>query len=193
MKTDLFQSCGHCWVFQICWHIECSTLTASSFRMWNSSTGIPSPKKSYRCNRGIALATSPQPHSVFFHRQLTIHYTPIILVLVKPHFCVCFSRRMMCWRRKWQPTPVFLPGKSHGQRSLVGYSPWGCKELDTTERLYSLSRRITSIIVTLKKKKKLLSNNDILWAFYTYLVSSFKVWYFIIELFTFIVFQEAPS
>ena len=37
------------------------------------------------------------------------------------------------WRRKWQPTPVFLPGKSHGWRSLVGYSPWGCKESDTTE------------------------------------------------------------
>ena len=43
MKTDLFQSCGHCWVFQICCHIECSTFTASSFRIWNSSTGIPSP------------------------------------------------------------------------------------------------------------------------------------------------------
>ena len=43
MKTDLFQSCGHCWVFQICWHIECSTFTGSSFRIWNSSTGIPSP------------------------------------------------------------------------------------------------------------------------------------------------------
>ena len=42
MKTDLFWSCGHCWVFQICWHIECSTFTASSFRIWNSSTGIPS-------------------------------------------------------------------------------------------------------------------------------------------------------
>ena len=39
------------------------------------------------------------------------------------------------WRRKWQPTPVFLPGESHGQRSLVGYSPGGCKESDTTERL----------------------------------------------------------
>ena len=39
------------------------------------------------------------------------------------------------WRRKWQPTPVFLPGKSHGQRSLAGYSPWGHKELDTTEKL----------------------------------------------------------
>ena len=39
------------------------------------------------------------------------------------------------WRRRWQPTPVLLPGESHGQRSLVGYSPWGRKELDTTERL----------------------------------------------------------
>ena len=39
-----------------------------------------------------------------------------------------------CWR-KWQPTPVSLPGKSHGQRSLVVYSPWGRKELDTTEQL----------------------------------------------------------
>ena len=42
MKTDLFQSCGHCWVFQICWYIECNTFTASSYRIWNSSTGIPS-------------------------------------------------------------------------------------------------------------------------------------------------------
>ena len=42
-ETDLFQSGGHCWVFQICEHIECSTLTASSFRILNSSTGIPSP------------------------------------------------------------------------------------------------------------------------------------------------------
>ena len=39
------------------------------------------------------------------------------------------------WRRKWQPAPVFLPVKSHGQRSLAGYSPWGNKELDTTEQL----------------------------------------------------------
>ena len=43
MKTDLFQSCGHCWVFQICWHIECSTFPGSSFRIWTSSTGILSP------------------------------------------------------------------------------------------------------------------------------------------------------
>ena len=36
------------------------------------------------------------------------------------------------WRRKWQPTPVFLPGEFHGQRSLLSYSSWGCKELDMT-------------------------------------------------------------
>ena len=39
------------------------------------------------------------------------------------------------WRREWQPTPVFLPGEFHGQRRLVGYSPWGPKESDVTERL----------------------------------------------------------
>ena len=47
-----------------------------------------------------------------------------------------------CWRRRWHPTPVLLPGKSHGQRSLVGCGPWGHEELDTTERLpfhFSLS------------------------------------------------------
>ena len=40
------------------------------------------------------------------------------------------------WRRKWQPTPVFLPGESQGQRSLVGYIPWGCKESATTKKLH---------------------------------------------------------
>ena len=43
--------------------------------------------------------------------------------------------RKIPWNRKWQPTPVFLPGESHGQKSLAGHSPWGHKEWDTTERL----------------------------------------------------------
>ena len=43
------------------------------------------------------------------------------------------------WRRQWHPTPVLLPGKSHGRRSLVGYSPWGHKESDTTEQLHFTS------------------------------------------------------
>ena len=41
--------------------------------------------------------------------------------------------RKIPWRKVWQPTPVFLPGESHRQRNLVGYSPWGHKELDMTE------------------------------------------------------------
>ena len=43
MKTDHFQSRDHCWVFQICWYIECSTFIASSFRIWNNSAGVLSP------------------------------------------------------------------------------------------------------------------------------------------------------
>ena len=43
--------------------------------------------------------------------------------------------RKIPWRREWLPTPVFLPGEFHGQRSLAGYSPWGHKESDMTEQL----------------------------------------------------------
>ena len=50
--------------------------------------------------------------------------------------------RKIPWRKKWQPTPVFLPGKFCGQRSLVGYGSWGCKELDMTERTqHTLSKQ----------------------------------------------------
>ena len=48
---------------------------------------------------------------------------------------VQFLVRKIPWRREWLSSPVFLPGESHGQRSLVGYSPRGHKELDMTERL----------------------------------------------------------
>ena len=43
---------------------------------------------------------------------------------------------LVFWRRQWEPTPVLLPGKSHGRRSLVSWSPWGHEESDTTERLH---------------------------------------------------------
>ena len=65
--------------------------------------------------------------------------------MVKESTCQC-RRQGRCqfdpWvgkilrRRKWQPTLAFLPGKSHGQRSLVCYSPWGLKELDMTEHIH---------------------------------------------------------
>ena len=56
--------------------------------------------------------------------------------------------------KKWQPTPIFLPGQSHGQRSLAGYSPWGLKELDTTEhaQMQGMHRYITDQAEWLKKK-----------------------------------------
>ena len=62
-----------------------------------------------------------------------------ILVFIAAVFTVIkILKKSKClsWRRKWQPTPVFLPGKSHGQGSLAGYSPWGHKEPDMTERLH---------------------------------------------------------
>ena len=50
--------------------------------------------------------------------------------------------RKITWSRKWQPTSVFWPGKFHGQRNLVGYSPWGCKELGTTEPVSTAQQQI---------------------------------------------------
>ena len=59
------------------------------------------------------------------------HFIIICLQCGRPECdpCVC----KVPWRREWQLTPVFLPGKFHGQRKLAGYSPWGCWELDSTE------------------------------------------------------------
>ena len=56
----------------------------------------------------------------------------------------------MHWRRKWQPTPVFLPGKCHGQRSLVSYSPPSCKESDTTEHACTHRQEVAGPSVSLK-------------------------------------------
>ena len=100
MKTDLFQSCGHCWVFQICW-----------LRFYIHSNQI---------YQSLVKTTQNYYGNIF------------IQWLWK---CI----RLMIWRRKWQPTPVFLPGKSHGQRSLVGYSTWGLKELDMTDLYWTNS------------------------------------------------------
>ena len=55
----------------------------------------------------------------------------------KSSLCIIFYSKVIFypWRREWQPTPGILPGESYGQRSLTGYSPWSCKELDTTKQL----------------------------------------------------------
>ena len=67
--------CGHCWFFQICWHIECSTFTASSFRIWNSSTGIPSPPLA------LFIAMPPKAHLTLHSRMSDCRwmFTPLWL------------------------------------------------------------------------------------------------------------------
>ena len=72
----------------------------------------------------------------------------------------------MLWRRKWQPTPVFLPGESHGQRNLVGYSPWSDKESDMNEHVHTKfkikwltlpphpTQTARDLTISKKKKKK---------------------------------------
>ena len=89
MKTDLFQSCGYCWVFQICWHIECSTFIALFFRIWNSSTGIPSPP--------LALMTSKVPWFMDLTFQLPMQYCSLQHQTLHPSpvtsttgHCFCF-------------------------------------------------------------------------------------------------------
>ena len=62
------------------------------------------------------------------------------------------------WRRKWKPTPVLLPGKFHGLRSLVGYSPWGCKESDTSEQLHIIFYTFIVVVLSLLSKLSNLYN-----------------------------------
>ena len=69
-----------------------------------------------------------------------------------------YIKHVRDWRRTWQPTPVLLPGKSHGQRSLVGYSPWGHKESDITEH----TKFIKMLILLLRCRTFIISLGQIL-------------------------------
>ena len=90
----------------------------------------------------------------FFASLLSVLGFPVVQTTGrKESSCQCRSCRRhgfnLCvekipWKRKWQPTPVFLPGKPHGQRSLVGYSPWDHKELAKTEPLISHTSTLKS-------------------------------------------------
>ena len=93
MKTDLYQSYDHCWVFQIFWHIECSTFKTSSFRIWNSSTGIPSPPIAlFIVMLPKALLTS---HSRMSGSRWVI--TPFCVFLSPLHniFCFCEAHNIL--------------------------------------------------------------------------------------------------
>ena len=102
MKTDLFQSCGHCWVFQIFWHIECSTFTASSIRIWSNSAGIPShplalfvvmlPKAHLTSHSGcLALGEWSHHHDYLGHED--VFCTVLLCILVTSSYISTASVR----------------------------------------------------------------------------------------------------
>ena len=134
MKTDLFQSCGHCWVFKIDWHVECSTFTASSFRIWNSSTWIPSPPlglfivmllKAHLTSHS-RMSGSMWMITCDYLRHEDLFYTVLLCILATSSylqllpgpcsFCPLLCPiaqfyswvRKICWRRDTLPSPVFL-------------------------------------------------------------------------------------
>ena len=87
------------------------------------------------------------PPGSFVHGIFQARILELVAILYSKGKFACYSRYLLSSfvlqspirkrrRRQWHPTPVLLPGKPHGRRSLVGCSPWGCEESDTTERLH---------------------------------------------------------
>ena len=151
MKTDLFQSCGHCWVFQICWHMEWSTFTALCFRIWNSSAGIQSPPLA------LVIVMLPKAHLTSHSRMPGSRWVITPSWLSGSWITFLYSSSVLFpWRTKWQPTPVSLPGESHGRRSLVGYSPQVAKSQtrlsDFTFTFIAISHHLDSSVLPLLMK-----------------------------------------
>ena len=101
--------------------IRWKALTYSVKKTGDSTLLSPPPPPLIREKEALPRARAVQIPSPSLSGQTTLHNLPD-------------------WRRKWKPTLVFLPGKFQGQRSLMSYSPWGCKESDTTEYMYMQSK-----------------------------------------------------
>ena len=98
----------------------------------------------------VSLQVPGRNHLLLFTLADTVSLPLIFLCGPSAKESICQCRRhkrhgfdpwvgKILWSRKWQPAPVFLPGESHGQRSLESYSPWGCKESDMTEATEHIS------------------------------------------------------
>ena len=116
VKTDLFQSCGHWWVFHICWHIECSTFIASSFRIWNSSTGIPSPPL------GLFVVMIPKAHLTSHSKMSGSRWviTPSWLSGLWRSFCIVLFCTVNTSKLKISNQINFLKNCNHGYLN----GPW---------------------------------------------------------------------
>ena len=130
-------------LFETPWTVTYQVPLSMGFSRQEFWSGLPFPSPGDLSNPGIeprspalqidALQSGPHP-------SMTTGKTKALIILdsdSKESTCQCRRPRFDSWlgktpwRREWIPTPVFLPGEFHGQRSLAGYSPWGLKELDT--------------------------------------------------------------
>ena len=136
-----------------CRHVGFRSHSTRAQQLWSLGMAAPQPVESswakgrthVPCIGRRLLIHSPTREDLFcvFEVSSSMNGLPRWLS-VKESACQFRRRRSpefdpqvgkISWRSVWQPTPVFLPGESHGQRSLAGYSPWGHRESDTTQRL----------------------------------------------------------
>ena len=107
--------------------LKCCTQYASKFGKLSNA------HRTGKCQFSFQSQRRAMPQNV----QTTFQHCIVVLILHASEIMLnILQARLQHWRRQWHPTPVLLPRKSHGQRSLVGCSPWGRKESDTTERLH---------------------------------------------------------
>ena len=105
--------------------------------MGNLKTPFPALRFHISQNSNVLSETAMNAHrgTELMRDWISLHDSKIFLG--KDYVLYIYGDLVLeSWRRQWHPTPVLLPGKSHGRRSLVGCSPWGRKESDTTERLH---------------------------------------------------------
>ena len=107
------------------------------YHPWVGGTSVPwelaGPPQAFRCVWEMLLQIKLCPHP---KSNKKLCWSPKPYYLRKWLHLEIDGHYRCNWRRQWHPTPVLLPGKSHGRRGLVGCSPWGCWESDTTERLH---------------------------------------------------------
>ena len=108
----------------------------NAFNTKNGKTFLRDIKESL--NIMIIHQINESKNSKWLRYKFSLNYRLNVIPTKFPvyKFICNFYKMQRTWRRKWQPTPVLLPRKFHGWRSLVGYCLWGHKESDTTERLH---------------------------------------------------------
>ena len=158
-----------CWLFVPAWKLscpsfgsfkncQCITRVGSKNPMLLNSWG-PSSKNtctlvhSAQSGSCSALSLLSYPSSSFFLVSnwaiMFVYYKTWSVITWSVYYnfsrCILGFILYLCWSKKWHLTPVFLPGESHGQRNLAGYSPWGHQEMDMTEHL-SKHAYFTSVV-----------------------------------------------